>query len=126
MAGDLRKVSEEMGLSINYSKTKVISNISNLGKIMLDGHEIERVSEYRYLGQLVSFVNKTEKELKIRRANAWRAFWAQKHLFKSSLKMKSKIRVWESTVLPVLLYGAQTWALTAKQMKKSRFDKTPC
>jgi len=37
---------------------------------------IECVPEYRYLGQTLSFNNKMEKELKIRGANSWKAFWA--------------------------------------------------
>ena len=64
--------------------------------------KIERVSEYRYLGQLISFDNKTEKELKVRRANAWKAFWAQKYLLESDLSLKTKVETYESTVLPVL------------------------
>jgi len=79
---------------------------------------IERVQEYRYLGQLTSFANKTEKELKVRRGNAWKAFWAQKQNFKSKMSLATKIPIFESTVIPVLLYGAQSWALTAKQQKK--------
>lgn len=108
MAEDLREASEEMGLGINFSKTKVMSNIPALGEIKLNDVKIERVTEYRYLGQVISFENKTEKEIKIRRAEARKAFWAQKYLLKSNLRLKTKIRTFESTVLSVLLYGAQT------------------
>ena len=96
MAEDLRRASEEYGLSINFSKTKVLSNISNLGEIKVGGNVIEKVQEYKYLGQLISFDNKTEKELKVCRGNAWKAFWAQKHLLKSNMKLKTKIRIFES------------------------------
>ena len=118
MAEDLIKASSEMGLSINFSKTKVMSNISALGEVKINEEKIEQVTEYRYLGQVISFENKMEKEIKVRRANAWKAFWAQKYLLKSKLGLKTKIRIFQSTVLPVLMYGAQTWALTAKQLKK--------
>ena len=118
MAEELMVASEEYGLSINLAKTKVLTNISNLGEIKLGDTKIEKVQEYRYLGQIISFDNKIEKELKVRRNNAWKAFWAQKHILKSNLKLKTKIRIFESTVIPVLLYGAQTWALTDKQLKK--------
>lgn len=77
-----------MGLGIYFSKTKVIIDISDSGEINLNGIEIEKVSEYRYLGQIVSFENKSEKEIKIRRANAWKAFWTQKYLLKGNLKLK--------------------------------------
>jgi len=52
------------------------------------------------------------------RANAWKFFWGQKHLLESKPSIKTKIRVLESTILSALLHGAQTWALTAKQIKK--------
>ena len=54
----------------------------------------------------------------MRRGNAWKAFWAQKYLLKSNMKLNTKIRIFETIVIPVLLYGAQTWALTTKQLKK--------
>jgi len=48
------------------------------------------------------------KELKVRRANGWKAFWAKKAIWRSRLKLKSKIRIFESTIIPILTYGAQT------------------
>jgi len=39
-------------------------------------------------------------------------------LCRLGLKLKSKIRVFESTIVPVLTYGAQTWATTKKQLGK--------
>lgn len=66
MADELRRESEEMGLSINLAKTKVMSNIANPGEIQVNGIEIENVSEYRYLGQITSPENKSEKEIRIR------------------------------------------------------------
>ena len=88
--------------------------ISNLEAIKIDGQTIECVPEYKYLGQTLAFVNKSEKELKIRRANAWKAFWALRSVFKSNMKLKSKIRILNSAVTPVLTYGVQTWATTNK------------
>lgn len=45
MAEDLKK-----GLSINFSKSKVMSNISALGEVKINKEKIEQVIEYRYLG----------------------------------------------------------------------------
>ena len=86
-----------MGLTINFAKTKVTSQGGG------GGETIEHVSEYRYLGQILSFSDKTGKELKIRHANSWKAFWALKYILKSKIKLKTKIRIiLESTVIPVL------------------------
>lgn len=118
MGEDLRRESEEVGLSINWKKTKVMSNIQTLGEIEISSQKIEKVTEFKYLGQTVSFENRSEKETKIRRANAWKAFWGQKIFWNGKLSLKAKIKIFESNVIPVLTYGAQTWAHTKKQTEK--------
>ena len=76
------------------------------------------MKEYKYLGQILSFADKTSKELKVRRANGWKAFWAKKSIWRSKLKLSSKIRIFESLIIPVLTYRAQTWATTQEQARK--------
>lgn len=74
MVEDLRRESKEMGRTINQAKIKILTNIKNLDTIRIDGEAIECVQEYKYLGQIISFENKLEKELRIRRTNARKAF----------------------------------------------------
>jgi len=54
MAEDLRRESNEMGLTMNLTKTKIMSNIKNLNSVELNGTKIESVKKYRYLGQILS------------------------------------------------------------------------
>ena len=42
----------------------------------------------------------------------------QRYLLKSNRSSRMKVKIFESTVLPVLTYRAQTWALTVKQLNK--------
>lgn len=79
---------------------------------------IEAVTEYKYLGQLISIVDRKNKEINTRIANAWKKFWSLKNILKIRMKISTKIRVFESGVVPVLLYGAQTWSLTKIQTKR--------
>jgi len=72
----------------------------------------------RYLGQTLSFQDRIAKELKIRRANGWKAFWAKKAVWRSKLRIRSKIKVFKSMIIPVLTYSCQTWETTNKQMEK--------
>ncbi len=110
--------SEKVGFSINFSKTKIMTNISQFKEIRVCKNVIEVVSGYKYLGQTMSLENWTKNELKIRRANAWKAFWAQSKIMRGKMNLKSKIKILESTVYPTLTYGAQTWTCIATQIQK--------
>jgi len=54
---NLNKVTREFGMKINVKKTKVMC-ISHKGnnklKIYVDGQQVEQVSQFRYLGSLIS------------------------------------------------------------------------
>lgn len=116
MANELKIACEEVGLEINIHKTKVMHNAEEDSKIEINGVAIENVDEYKYLGQVVAFTDKSKKELKARISNAWKAFWAHKEIFQSRIDVKMKINVLESCVYSVLTYGAQTWSLTKQQI----------
>ncbi len=59
-----------------------------------------------------------DKELKIRTAKVWKAFWGQKIILKSKMHLKIKIRIFKSCVIPTLTYGAQTRAPTKTSVRK--------
>ena len=40
-----------------------------------------------------------------------------KKVFRSKLRLSAKVRIMESCVMPVLCYGAETWATTRKQLE---------
>ena len=76
-----------------------------------------------YLGRLFLNIHNTadmhDVELNNRIAGAWRKFWAQKHeLTSSNFSMKSKLKLFDSTISPCLLYGSGCWTLTAEGMRK--------
>ena len=43
-------------------------------------------------------------------------FWGLKKIFRSKLSLKAKTKISESYVIPVLCYGAESWALTGTQV----------
>lgn len=77
MLKDLSAASLEIGLKMNRSKTKVMTN-STQDMITVDGELIEYVDEYIYLGQIVSFQDRQGKEVERRIQNAWKSFWSMK------------------------------------------------
>ena len=90
-----------------------MNNIEGDQEIAIEGGRIEQVEEYVYLGQTISTKEGMEKEQKVRRAKAWKKFWTL-----SKMSIRSKIKILESCVIPVLSYGAETWALTKMQVDK--------
>ncbi len=96
-----------------------MSNIRNLEGIEINNHLIEIVPDYRYLDQPVSFENRSDKEIKSRKANAWKAFWGQKIFWNGNLNLKAKIKNFRkrrlSLLRPTLFRPGQT---LEKQIQK--------
>ena len=76
------------------------------------------MNEIVYLGQLISFENGIGKEIERRISLAWKNYWSLKSIYKEKLNIKTKTRIFESCTQSVLIYGAQTWTLTNKQLKR--------
>lgn len=51
MTEDFKRECNKVGLSINFSKTKILTNIIPFEKIKINNNLIEVVPEYKYLGQ---------------------------------------------------------------------------
>lgn len=62
MTNELNNESRKVGLTMNLSKTKVKTNTEDR-ECRLDGQLLERVDEYRYLGQTVSVEERMRREL---------------------------------------------------------------
>lgn len=116
----LRQVETEsakLGLRINAKKTKVMSyNIQPAPEInTLKGDTLEIVEDFRYLG---SHIVSTEKDINIRKGQAWRALNRLTKIWKSELPTTSKVKLFVAAVESVLLYGSEAWTLT-KAMEKA-------
>ena len=106
-----------IGLLANPKKTKVMAfNCPNQVNIRTsDGSVLEVVSEFTYLGSLVS---SPAADIGKRIALAWTASNKMSKIWKSSLSRKIKTRLFRSTVESVLLYGSEAWTLTERLSKK--------
>ena len=100
-----------MGLALNARKTEVITyNIKDhLHLKTTSGAELRSVEDFKYLG---SWVESTEKDLKIRKALAWQALNKMRSIWKSKLSRDTKVRLLRATVESVLLYGCEAWTMT--------------
>ncbi len=72
----------------------------------------------KYLGQTMAIWNRMIGEIQARIRNGWKTYWKHKHIFRSKMSIRAKTKILKSSILPVLSYGAQTWAFTKRQTNK--------
>ena len=119
MLSDIHLASKPVGLIMNLSKTKVMLNENTTtSTVAVDVNIIEKVDRYVYLGKTVTQVGDLLPALKRRIALGWAAFSHVANIMKNrKASMKIKSEVHNEYVLPVMVYGSETWALKKAQME---------
>ncbi|KAJ4430346.1 hypothetical protein ANN_22562 [Periplaneta americana] len=122
----LVEASRAIGLEVNPEKTKYMimsrdQNIVRNGTIKIGDLSFEEVEKFKYLGATVTNLNDTREEIK-RRINMGNAcYYSVEKFLSSSLLSKSlKVRIYKTVILPVVLYGCETWTLTLREEQRLR------
>jgi hypothetical protein len=79
------------------------------------------VAQFRYLGTTITDQNLIQEEIK-RRLNSGNAcYHSVQNLLTSHLLSKNiKIRTYKTVILPVVVYGCETWSLTLREEHRLR------
>ena len=117
------KNANAVGLVINTAKTKqMLLNHSPKEPLppplTVNGQPIEVVKEFKYLG---SYMGSTDRDINARIALAWAAFDKLRQILTTrngKPTVKLKMRLFDAACISILLYGCESWALTAKQTQK--------
>ena len=79
---------------------------------MLEGDGLEEVESFRYLRSIVDTRGGTETDVKTRISKARAAFHILRNVWQSRVIGKTtKIRLFNTNLKSVLLYGAETWRM---------------
>ena len=110
----LQEKSSQLGLKINVGKTKVMKvNSRSSEPISLESGTVEEVQDFIYLGSNISTNGGADKDVELRINKARHAFRTLRPVWLSSqLSINTKIRIFNTNVKPVLLYGCETWKTT--------------
>ena len=106
----------KLGLKVNWTKTKVmhIGDGQAPTAIEINNESVEVVPSFVYLGSTVTRTGDISLEVNRRRglgAGVMRALW--KPLWRHrSISRRTKMRIYNAAVLPVLTYGAESWPLS--------------
>jgi hypothetical protein len=89
-------------------------------------NSLERVKEFKYLGTTSTNQNSTciQEQIKetLMSGNAY--YHSVQNLLSSSLRCKNlKIKIYRTAILPVVLYGCETWSLILRKEPSLRMFK---
>jgi hypothetical protein len=81
----------------------------------------ENVAQFRYLDTPITNQTLIQEEIK-RRLNSGNACYhsIKNHLSSLPLSEKIKNRIYKTIILPVVLYGCETWSLTIREEHRLR------
>ena len=127
----LCRVAEEAvktGLQINIGKTEAMRvNNKQQDPLQLNQENIKEVDKFVYLGSVVSKDGGTDEDIKCRINKARHAFNTLRPIWRSTaLSLRNKIRIFNTNVKSVLLYGSETWRVTKTSTHKLQTFTNRC
>ena len=106
-------------LDVNTAKTKIMDLTNKPDVIKLKDHVLEKVTSFTYLGSKITASGDTSPEIATRIALASSAFNKLANIWKSgSLSNHTKLKIFNSCVIPVLTYGCESWKSSVTIDKK--------
>ena len=117
--------SSAFGLRINIFKTEVMYQTPpgvtyTAPSITIDGMPLKAVDHFKYLGSTLSRDLTLDAELTARTQSSWAAFGRlQKCLWgRRSIRLLTKLKIYQAVVLPCLLYSAEAYTLYRRHIKR--------
>ena len=117
---ELNTLSGSIGLNIHPEKSKVLKvNSPGREAIVIEGKTLEEVESFVYLGSIMDKKGGTEADIKSRIGKARSAFTSLNKIWKDrQISLRTKLRLYNSNVKAILLYGCETWNTSQTCMKK--------
>ena len=112
----LRQLKEDQ-----YRKTLKGQNVNHKNiDISIRDQKIGMVDSFSYLGCTITQDQCHDAELSVRLTKAAKAFNMLRHSIwhRKSVSITGRLRMFRACILPVLLYGSETWSLTKKQEQR--------
>ncbi|BHF73173.1 hypothetical protein SprV_0401625000 [Sparganum proliferum] len=128
---------ENFGLVINTQKTVVMHQPppntathpnAPLPQISVNGTQLQVVENFPYLGSTLSRNTKIDDEVANRISKASQAFGRLQSTVwnRHGLQLSTKLKMYKAVILPMLLYGAETWTVCLRRILRVNWqDRIP-
>lgn len=115
-------LSEEFGLRINSSKTKVMrsskNEVKDQMKIRIGNSIVEEVKQFCYLGSKITQDGRSKEDIKSRIAQGKKSFYNKRDLLVSNIDLGLRKKLMKLYVWSTALYGCETWTLGKPEKKR--------
>jgi hypothetical protein len=96
-----------------------MSHIQKIGQkhiIKIANRSFEDVAKFKYLGTTLTDQNHMHEEIESRLNSGNACYHSVQGLLSSSLLSRNlKVKIYKTIILPVVLYGCETWSLTLRE-----------
>jgi hypothetical protein len=122
----LLEASRDIGLEINAENTKYMimsghPNSEQNQNIRIANESFENVAKFIYLGTTLTNQNDIYDEIKSRLNSRNACYYSVQNILSSCLISKNlKIQIYKTVILPVVLYGCETWSHTLGEEHRLR------
>ena len=127
MLAVLDYVCNKWHLKINYTKSCVLifnnkSSKTDNSKIIVGNKAYSIKSKKKYLGEIMTIDLKITQHLKDKKTNIQSilhvCIYTTKNEILSQIKTRTLIKLYQTTILPALLYGCETWYINREDIKE--------
>ncbi|KAK3572799.1 hypothetical protein QTP86_007404 [Hemibagrus guttatus] len=120
---------ERRGMKVSRSKTEYmcVNEREGSGTVRLQGEEVKKVQEFKYLGSTVQSNGECGKEVKKRVQAGWNG-WRKVSGVLCDQKISARIKgkVYRTVVRPAMLYGLETVSLRKRQESELEVTGSLC
>jgi hypothetical protein len=117
---------KEVGLEVNSEKTKYMltsrcMKSGQMHSIKIANRSFECVAKLKYLGTTLTDQNCMQEEIKSRLHSGNAFYHSVQSLLSSCLLSRNvQVKIYKTIILPVVLYGCETWSLPLREKHRLR------
>jgi hypothetical protein len=114
---------KEVGLEMNPEKTTYMSvshqKAGQMQSIKIANKSFEYVAKFTYLETTLTDQNCIHEDIKSRLNSGNACYHSVQSLLSSHLLSRNvKVKIYKTIILPVVLYGCETWSLTLREERR--------